>query len=156
MTISFLALNLNCFIFQSHFYQPMFTLVGAGHKPYSKTHRSQFGLIPEGVDLVEDRVTEFDPEKGHVIIGSGQKVSNFRVFTTSVAAFVCRNEWLSWRLIQAQIHLRPILDVHLHHLKLGTANNTVIHELFASTRNCCLISGYVRLSYCRHGSAVGL
>ena len=52
----------------------MFTLVGAGHKPYSKVHRSQFGSVPEGVHLVEDLVTAFDPDKGHVTIGSGQKV----------------------------------------------------------------------------------
>ena len=52
----------------------MWTLVGAGHKAYSNSYKPQLSVTPNGVDWIQDKVVEFDPDKGHVMTGSGDKV----------------------------------------------------------------------------------
>lgn len=47
----------------SHYYQPAWTLVGAGAFDFKKTKRPEARLIPKGVDWIKDRVTAFQPEQ---------------------------------------------------------------------------------------------
>lgn len=49
-----------------HFYQPAFTLVGAGTYNYAKTIRFTKGLIPKGVHWIKDYVTKLHPESHRV------------------------------------------------------------------------------------------
>lgn len=45
----------------THWYQPAWTLVGAGTFNYKKTARPMASIIPQGVEWVQDKVTTFDP-----------------------------------------------------------------------------------------------
>lgn len=51
---------------ETHYYQPAWTLVGAGTFDFKKTGRPMKSLIPKGVNWVKDRVTEMFPEKNAV------------------------------------------------------------------------------------------
>lgn len=56
---------------KEHFYQPGFTLVASGIKqaPYVVSTTREY--VPAGVELVEERVVEFDPEGNKVVTESG-------------------------------------------------------------------------------------
>ena len=57
---------------KEHFYQPGFTLVAAGIKPVSYPLSTTREYVPDGVELVEERVVEFDPEGNKVVSESGK------------------------------------------------------------------------------------
>ncbi|MGC1828197.1 MAG: tryptophan 7-halogenase [Pseudolabrys sp.] len=46
---------------QEHYYQPSFTLVGAGVYPLAKTHRPEASVIPPGVIWIRDAAKSFGP-----------------------------------------------------------------------------------------------
>lgn len=50
----------------THWYQPAWTLVGAGTFDYKKTARPMASVIPAGVDWIQDAVTEIHPDKNSV------------------------------------------------------------------------------------------
>lgn len=50
----------------THYYQPAWTLVGAGTFDYEKTARPMASVIPKGADWIMDKATGFDPEKNTV------------------------------------------------------------------------------------------
>jgi sulfide:quinone oxidoreductase len=45
-----------------HYYQPAWTLVGAGAFNFARTRKDEKKLIPAGVEWIQDYVTTFDPE----------------------------------------------------------------------------------------------
>jgi sulfide:quinone oxidoreductase len=55
---------------KKHFYQPAWTLVGAGAFDYKETEREEADFIPKGVDWIIDKATEIDPEKNEVCTAS--------------------------------------------------------------------------------------
>lgn len=57
---------------KEHFYQPGFTLVAAGIKPQQYVVSSTAEYVPPGVELVTERVAEFDPEGNKVVTDSGK------------------------------------------------------------------------------------
>ena len=57
---------------RQHFYQPGFTLVGSGIKPASYVESATADYVPGNVELVEQRVAEFDPEANKVVTDGGQ------------------------------------------------------------------------------------
>jgi sulfide:quinone oxidoreductase len=59
----------------SHFYQPAWTLVGAGAFKFADTKRDEKKLIPPGVDWIKDYVTSFDPESDKVTTKSNGNIS---------------------------------------------------------------------------------
>lgn len=70
---------------KNHYYQPGFTLVGGGIKPASYVISSTAEYVPAGVDLVTERVAEFDPEGNRVITESGRAFSyDFLVVATGL------------------------------------------------------------------------
>lgn len=50
----------------THYYQPAWTLVGAGTYDYDKTARPMSSIIPKGVNWIKDKATGFDPENNTV------------------------------------------------------------------------------------------
>lgn len=50
----------------SHYYQPAWTLVGAGTYKFSNTRKDERKLIPHGVEWIKDHVVKFDPESNIV------------------------------------------------------------------------------------------
>ncbi len=60
---------------KSHFYQPMWTLVGGGVFDKEESRRAEVDFIPDDVEWIIDSATEFDPEKNQVTLKSGNKVT---------------------------------------------------------------------------------
>lgn len=59
----------------THYYQPAFTLVGAGAFKFDSTRRPEAKLIPPGVEWVRERVTGFEPEQNRVKLDSGSTLA---------------------------------------------------------------------------------
>lgn len=59
---------------ESHYYQPAFTLVGAGAYSLAKTRRDEAQLIPKGVRWIRDTAISFDPENNSVGLKTGETV----------------------------------------------------------------------------------
>lgn len=51
---------------ETHAYQPAWTLVGAGTYDMQKTIRSMSSVMPEGVNWIKDKATDFDPDNNTV------------------------------------------------------------------------------------------
>ncbi len=49
-----------------HYYQPAWTLVGAGTYDYAKTKRPMASLIPKGAEWIQDACTGFDPDNNTI------------------------------------------------------------------------------------------
>ncbi len=58
-----------------HYYQPAFTLVGAGAYSLEKTRREVQRLLPANVKWIRDSAAAFDPENNKVELASGNTVS---------------------------------------------------------------------------------
>ena len=68
-----------------HYYQPLWTLVGAGVVPKEKSRREQSELIPKGVAWIQDKVQSVDPNNRIVTCERGVKISNdFLVVATGL------------------------------------------------------------------------
>ena len=48
---------------ETHYYQPAWTLVGAGAYDYQKTARPMASVMPKGLDWIKDYAIAFNPEK---------------------------------------------------------------------------------------------
>ncbi len=59
---------------QTHDYQPLWTLVGAGVLPREAARRREADLIPGGVEWIQEPVTGFDPDRHAVLIANGRRV----------------------------------------------------------------------------------
>lgn len=55
-----------------HYYQPLWTLVGAGVYPREASVRPMADLIPSGVTWIRDSVAGFDPDANRVELASGK------------------------------------------------------------------------------------
>lgn len=56
---------------EKHYYQPAYTLVGAGEFDLQKTVRSQESCMPKGSDWIKKSVQSFDPDKNTVLCTDG-------------------------------------------------------------------------------------
>src|SRR5690625_2603395 len=52
---------------EDHYYQPAFSLVGAGTYSKSKSRRDESSVIPRGVTWIRDRVVGIDPHENEVM-----------------------------------------------------------------------------------------
>jgi sulfide:quinone oxidoreductase len=59
----------------THYYQPAFTLVGAGIYDLAKTRRSTDSLIPSGVARIKAAASAFDPESNSVTLSNDDKIT---------------------------------------------------------------------------------
>lgn len=57
-----------------HYYQPLWTLVGAGLATLEETERETAGLIPSGVEWIRDRVATFEPDHDALTLESGRRL----------------------------------------------------------------------------------
>ncbi|MCB9292005.1 MAG: NAD(P)/FAD-dependent oxidoreductase [Lewinellaceae bacterium] len=58
---------------EKHYYQPIWTLVGAGVFPREISERNEADFIPPGVTWIKDYVDTFQPEKNAVTLRSGDQ-----------------------------------------------------------------------------------
>lgn len=57
-----------------HYYQPFWTLVGAGIVPKETSVRVEAGVMPRGVTWIRDRVAHLDPGSNSVVLATGARV----------------------------------------------------------------------------------
>jgi sulfide:quinone oxidoreductase len=57
-----------------HYYQPIWTLVGAGVFDKAISERPEADYIPDGVAWIRDAVAAFEPEVRRVVLGSGERI----------------------------------------------------------------------------------
>ena len=60
---------------ETHYYQPAWTLVGAGAYDYNKTGRPMSSVIPQGCEWVKDAVTTIDADNNKVNTASSGELS---------------------------------------------------------------------------------
>ncbi|XP_036592753.1 sulfide:quinone oxidoreductase, mitochondrial [Trichosurus vulpecula] len=60
---------------EKHYYQPLWTLVGAGAKKLSSSSRPTARVIPSGVEWIKSRVRELDPDKNCIRIDNGKEIA---------------------------------------------------------------------------------
>lgn len=76
-----------------HYYQPAFTLVGAGTYDLAATRRNEERLIPDDVTWIREAATAFAPETNSVTLASGRTVTyNYLV--------VCPGLQLNWSAVK--------------------------------------------------------
>lgn len=79
-----------------HYYQPLWTLVGAGIFPREESERNEADLIPPGVDWVRDSVETFEPEHNRIRLRSGATLGyDFLVVSPGMQIFWDRIPGLS-------------------------------------------------------------
>ncbi|KAG9341291.1 hypothetical protein JZ751_019393 [Albula glossodonta] len=59
----------------NHYYQPIWTLVGAGAKTVKSSGRTTASVVPSGVKWIKSRVQEIDPDKNIVRTDDGKEIS---------------------------------------------------------------------------------
>jgi NADPH-dependent 2,4-dienoyl-CoA reductase/sulfur reductase-like enzyme len=78
---------------ETHYYQPCFTLVGAGAYDMAKTQRPERNLIPAGVTLIHGAAKAVDPDKNSVMLETGDAL-------TYDYLVVCTGMKLDWDKIE--------------------------------------------------------
>jgi sulfide:quinone oxidoreductase len=58
-----------------HYYQPLWTLVGAGVFPKEESEREERDFIPAGADWVRERIVSFEPKQNAVVLESGRRLT---------------------------------------------------------------------------------
>jgi sulfide:quinone oxidoreductase len=77
---------------EKHYYQPAWTLVGAGVFDINKTVRSEASVMPRGVTWIKQKATGFAPEQNRVELDNGA--------VTYDALVVCPGIQLNWSAIK--------------------------------------------------------
>lgn len=78
---------------ENHYYQPAFTLVGAGVYSLEQTRRSEQTLIPSGVNWVKASVTGFQPDENKLSLDTGDTLEYDYLI-------VCPGLSLNWNQIE--------------------------------------------------------
>lgn len=78
---------------EKHYYQPAWTLVGAGIFDVNKTVRNEKDLIPKNTTWIKEAVSEFEPTANKVICASGTEI-------TYDYMIVCPGIQLDWNKIK--------------------------------------------------------
>jgi sulfide:quinone oxidoreductase len=60
---------------EDHYYQPLWTLVGAGVFPLAASRRREADYIPPGVAWIRDRVTALEPAGNAVLTAGGERIT---------------------------------------------------------------------------------
>ena len=62
-------------IIQKHFYQPIWTLVGAGAKTLKSSMKDTAEVIPQNSTWIQNRVASFEPENNTLKLENNDEVS---------------------------------------------------------------------------------
>ncbi|MEO0339048.1 MAG: FAD/NAD(P)-binding oxidoreductase, partial [Bacteroidota bacterium] len=60
---------------EKHYYQPLWTLIGAGVFPKEESERSQADYIPSGATWIKEYVDTFDPDNNAIHTTAGTKIT---------------------------------------------------------------------------------
>ncbi len=67
---------------QVHYYQPGWTMVGAGIFDAQSTVKTMASLIPEGVEWIQAAVATFEPESNQLVLENQQRIGYQRLIVT--------------------------------------------------------------------------
>lgn len=84
---------------ETHDYQPLWTLVGAGVMPRESTRRPEADVIPTGVDWIKDAVESFEPESSAIITRSGKRLT----YDALVVAAGIQVDWAKVKGLQGNV-----------------------------------------------------
>jgi len=73
----------------AHFYQPGWTMVGAGIFSFEETKRAEEPLIPRGATWVRSAVTSFSPDTNEVVLDDGRRIG----YSVLIAAPGLKLDW---------------------------------------------------------------
>jgi sulfide:quinone oxidoreductase len=59
----------------THYYQPLWTLVGGGRAPIAESARPETTVMPKGTDWIQDAAEDIDPTNKRVVLRSGRRVT---------------------------------------------------------------------------------
>lgn len=76
----------------THYYQPLWTLVGGGRAPIGETARPEAQVMPQGVAWIKDGAEHIDPDEQAVVTASGIRVSYEYLV-------ICPGNQLDWNAI---------------------------------------------------------
>ncbi len=76
-----------------HYYQPLWTLVGGGIFPKERSEREEKDYIPDGVEWIQARVTEFYPERNAVLTDKHGEIGYEYLV-------VCPGIQINWHLVK--------------------------------------------------------
>jgi len=60
---------------EKHYYQPLWTLIGAGVFGREESERNEADFIPAGAEWIRDAVASFDPDQNAVTLRGGRRVT---------------------------------------------------------------------------------
>ena len=60
---------------QNHYYQPMWTMVGAGIKTLADSCRPMSSLIPPQAAWIQSAVSQFEPDKNYILTAHGKRIN---------------------------------------------------------------------------------
>ncbi len=87
-----------------HYYQPLWTLVGAGVVDKASTERDEADYMPKGATWIRDRVAAFDPEANAIELGDGERVT----YDQLVVAAGIQLDWHKIKGLQGNLGKRGI------------------------------------------------
>ncbi len=89
----------------THYYQPLWTLIGGGCAPATQSARPQASVVPPGVAWIKDAALEVDPDRQTVTTAAGTRI-------TYDWLVVCPGIQLDWRTVpgMAQSLLSPAVS----------------------------------------------
>jgi sulfide:quinone oxidoreductase len=89
---------------ETHDYQPLWTLVGAGVLPREAARRPERDLIPHGVQWVREAVTGFEPDAKTVVTSNGRRIA----YDVLVVAAGLQLDWGKVKGLEGNIGLNGI------------------------------------------------
>lgn len=72
-----------------HYYQPLWTLVGAGIKPNTASVKDMTKVLPKGAVWIQKKVTSFRPDQNQVVLDDGTAID----YDTLVVAAGIQTDW---------------------------------------------------------------
>ena len=60
---------------QTHYYQPIWTLVGGGLKDQAQSGKPMASVLPKKATWIKDTVATFDPDNNRVTTASGEEIA---------------------------------------------------------------------------------
>ena len=63
------------YIFQTHYYQPYWTLVGGGCKQFENSGKPMKNVLPKQAKWLKTKAVSFDPDNNKVVTENGDEIS---------------------------------------------------------------------------------
>jgi sulfide:quinone oxidoreductase len=93
---------------EHHFYQPLWTLVGAGLVPKEKTKKAMSSVIPSGIAWIKDRVQAVKGAENKVVCASGAEITyDFLLVATGL-----KLDWAKIKGVDGQLGKNGICSIY--------------------------------------------